>query len=205
MGGQGCSEGKSVVARCFSYSVHHGHRKSLQSKPWTEGAIMMPLLSHLKTVGLGVERPCCILHRSLLFTSISTKESACKNMDCVVQHPTYCTCTSHAIACYCNICQSSYPAEVQEWNFYPIFSAKDVVKFGVKFWWNFPRYVFQGLGVRRKISPKFHVKNGVKNGKFHANFTLPGRGADIWCSRYFTPCMNPVTTAWTGLCKGTQA
>ena len=32
--------------------------------------------------------------------------------------------------------------------------------------------------MRRKISPKFHVKNGVKNGKFHANFTLPGRNAD---------------------------
>ena len=40
------------------------------------------------------------------------------------------------------------------------------------------RYVFQGLGVRRKISPKFHVKNGVENGKFHANFTLLGRSAD---------------------------
>ena len=25
---------------------------------------------------------------------------------------------------------------------------------------------------------KFHVKNGVKNGKFHANFTLPGRSAE---------------------------
>ena len=46
------------------------------------------------------------------------------------------------------------------------------------FWWNFPRYVFQGLGVRGKISPKFHVKNGVKNGQFHANFTLLGRSAD---------------------------
>ena len=32
--------------------------------------------------------------------------------------------------------------------------------------------------MRRKISPKFHVKNGVKNGKFHANFTLPGRSAE---------------------------
>ena len=74
--------------------------------------------------------------------------------------------------------QSSYPAEVRKWNFSPFFSAKDVVKFGVKFWWNFPRYVFQGLGVRRKISPKFHVKNGVQNGKFHANFTLPGRSAE---------------------------
>ena len=61
--------------------------------------------------------------------------------------------------------------------FSPFFSAKGVVKFGVKFWWNFPCYVFQGLGVRRKISPKFHVKNGVKNRKFHANFTLLGRSA----------------------------
>ena len=32
--------------------------------------------------------------------------------------------------------------------------------------------------MRRKISPKFHVKNGVKNGQFHANFTLLGRSAD---------------------------
>ena len=32
--------------------------------------------------------------------------------------------------------------------------------------------------MRRKISPKFHVKNGVKNGKFHAHFTLLGRSAD---------------------------
>ena len=52
------------------------------------------------------------------------------------------------------------------------------MKFDVKFWGNFPCYVFQGLGVRRKISPKFHVKNGVKIGKFHASFTLLGRSAD---------------------------
>ena len=44
---------------------------------------------------------------------------------------------------------------------------------------NFPCYVFQGLGARRKISPKFHVKNGVKNGRFHANFTLLVRSADL--------------------------
>ena len=25
---------------------------------------------------------------------------------------------------------------------------------------------------RQKISPKFHAKNGVKNGKFHANLSL---------------------------------
>ena len=52
------------------------------------------------------------------------------------------------------------------------------MKFDVKFWCTFPCYVFQGLGVRRKISPKFHVKNSVKNGQFHANFTLLGRSAD---------------------------
>ena len=74
--------------------------------------------------------------------------------------------------------QSSCPAEVRKRKFSPLFSAKGVVKFGVKFWWNFPRYVFQGLGVRRKISPKFHVKKGVKNGKFHANFTLLGCSAE---------------------------
>ena len=33
--------------------------------------------------------------------------------------------------------------------------------------------------MRGKISPTFHVKNGVKNGKFHANFTLLGRSAEI--------------------------
>ena len=64
---------------------------------------------------------------------------------------------------------------MRKWNFSQFFSAKGGVKFGVKFWWNFPCCVFQGLGVRRKISPKFHVKNG----KFHANFTLLGRSADI--------------------------
>ena len=34
--------------------------------------------------------------------------------------------------------------------------------------------------MRRKISPKFHVKNGVKNGKFHVNFTLLGRSAEAF-------------------------
>ena len=79
--------------------------------------------------------------------------------------------------------QSSYPAEVRKWKFSPFFSAKGVVKFGVKFWWNFPRYVFQGLGVRRKISPKFHIKNGVENENFTqvslcwgAALTQPGVG-----------------------------
>ena len=33
--------------------------------------------------------------------------------------------------------------------------------------------------MRREVSPKFHLKNGVKNGKFHANFTLLGRSADV--------------------------
>ena len=33
--------------------------------------------------------------------------------------------------------------------------------------------------MRRKISPKFHVKNGAKNGKFHAKFTLLGRSDDL--------------------------
>ena len=33
--------------------------------------------------------------------------------------------------------------------------------------------------MRRKISPKFHFKSGVKNGKFHANFTLLGRSSDF--------------------------
>ena len=33
------------------------------------------------------------------------------------------------------------------------------------FGWNFPCYVFQGLGVRRKISPKFHVKERCEKRK----------------------------------------
>ena len=45
-------------------------------------------------------------------------------------------------------CQSSHPAEVWQWHFSLFFSAK----FSVNFWWNFPCYVFQGLGVRGKIS-----------------------------------------------------
>ena len=39
---------------------------------------------------------------------------------------------------------------------------------------------FPGFGCpNRKISPTFHPKNGVKNGKFHAKFTLRGHGADL--------------------------
>ena len=37
---------------------------------------------------------------------------------------------------------------------------------------------FPGFGCATEISPKCHVKNGVENGKFHANFTLLGRNAD---------------------------
>ena len=37
--------------------------------------------------------------------------------------------------------------------------------------------------MRGNISAKFHVKNGVKNGKFHANFTLLGSSADAINSR----------------------
>ena len=55
-------------------------------------------------------------------------------------------------------------------NFSPFFSAKGVVKFGVKFWWNFPCYVFQGLGARGKISATFS-RVWVCEGKFHQNFT----------------------------------
>ena len=29
-----------------------------------------------------------------------------------------------------------------------------------------------------EISPKFHAKNGAKDGKFHTKFTLLGRGAE---------------------------
>ena len=58
------------------------------------------------------------------------------------------------------------PCRVRKWNFSPFFSAKGVVKLGVKFWRNFPCYVFQGLGVRRKISQIFHVKTVWKTGSF---------------------------------------
>ena len=40
--------------------------------------------------------------------------------------------------------------------------------------------------MRRKISPKFHVKNGVKNGKLHANFTLLWRSAERWQEEHVT-------------------
>ena len=46
-------------------------------------------------------------------------------------------------------------------------------------WVKFPRYVFQGLGARGTISQKFHAKNAVKSGKFHANFTLLGHSAEV--------------------------
>ena len=49
-----------------------------------------------------------------------------------------------------------------------------------KFRWDFACYVFQALGVRRKLSPKCHVKNGAKNGKFHANFTCWGAALRRW-------------------------
>ena len=57
--------------------------------------------------------------------------------------------------------QGSYPAEVRKWNISQFFSAKGVVKFGVKFWWNFPCFVFQGLGARGKISPKYRCDHST--------------------------------------------
>ena len=85
------------------------------------------------------------------------------------------------------------PCRSAEVTFFSVFSAKGVVKFGVKFWRDFPCYVFQGLGVRRKISPKFHVKNGAKNGTIHAKFTLLGRSADIskFPSRFAVDVLEP--------------
>ena len=69
--------------------------------------------------------------------------------------------------------QSSYPADVRKWSFSSLLSAKGVVKFGVKFWWNFPCYVFQGLGVRGKFHQISRQKRCEKR-KIHANFTLLG-------------------------------
>ena len=45
--------------------------------------------------------------------------------------------------------------------------------------------------MRVKISPKFHVKNGVKNGKFHATFTLLGRSADAVDGRELSVPLRP--------------
>ena len=39
--------------------------------------------------------------------------------------------------------------------------------------------LFQGLVSEPEISPKFHAKKGVKNGKVHADAALLGRGADF--------------------------
>ena len=47
---------------------------------------------------------------------------------------------------------------------------------------------FTGFGcLKRKSSPKFQAQNGVKNGKFHANFALRGRGADKKPSPILSP------------------
>ena len=43
---------------------------------------------------------------------------------------------------------------------------------------------FPGFGcARENFTPEFHVRNGVKNGKFHANSTLLGRSADVFSVR----------------------
>ena len=66
-------------------------------------------------------------------------------------------------------------AEVRIFSPSPFFSAKGVVKFGMKFSvLRFPRF---GCS-KRKDTLKIHAKNGVNNGEFHANFTLLGHGAE---------------------------
>ena len=70
------------------------------------------------------------------------------------------------------------PCRSAEVNFFAVFLCQRCREIWREILVNFSCYVFQGLGVRWKISPKFHVKNGVKNGKFHANFTLLGRSAE---------------------------
>ena len=54
----------------------------------------------------------------------------------------------------------------------------------MKFWREMFRVLrFPGFGrARENFTSKFHVKNGVQNGKFHANFTLLGGGADSFLS-----------------------
>ena len=56
--------------------------------------------------------------------------------------------------------------------------------------------------MRRKISPKFHVKNGAKNGKFHPNFTLPGRSADVFFPVPFPPSPFGQEALGGSLCGG---
>ena len=63
------------------------------------------------------------------------------------------------------------------------------MKFGVKFGEIFRATFSRGLGVRQKISLKFHVKNGVENGKFHANFSL------CWCAA-LTRVFKKSTATW---------
>ena len=72
------------------------------------------------------------------------------------------------------------PCRSVEVKFFSVFSAKDVVKFCVKF----SVLRFPGFWV---CDGKFHVKNGVENGKFHANFTLPGRSTDKRVFALLTP------------------
>ena len=63
--------------------------------------------------------------------------------------------------------------------FFSVFSAMGVLRLGVKFGEIFRVLRLPGFRCpNRKISPKYHAKNGVINGKFDANFTLLGRGAD---------------------------
>ena len=55
---------------------------------------------------------------------------------------------------------------------------------------------FPGFGCAREISPKVHVKNGVKNENFTQNFTLLGRSAEKQTS---WPLPIKVRFLWTPL------
>ena len=72
--------------------------------------------------------------------------------------------------------QSSYSAEVRKWNFSPFFSAKGVVKFGVKF----SVLRFPGFGCTTENFTKTPRQKRCENGKFHTNFTLLGRSAEAY-------------------------
>ena len=39
-------------------------------------------------------------------------------------------------------------------------------------------YIFQALASESENFTKYHAQNGLRNGKFHANFNLLGRGAE---------------------------
>ena len=76
---------------------------------------------------------------------------------------------------------------MRKWKISPFFSAKSVVKSGVKFGWKFPCYVFQGLGVRQKISRQKRCDKRKISRKFRfagalivRGNTMRGKDPQLW-------------------------